>query len=193
MGGRQFGTWLDSIFVHFFCFFVWTSSDSQWASQNSEHCTGEIVPLKKGDSLICVHRIDRLPFLKHLSSGFLDLSGSLLDGRLLGSWIGFGFVNFFCSFAWRSSDTQWDVHIIGTDGGDGMHFAWSTCLCGFSCRSESNASWIPLQKHPRCKWSDYNCLTFGIKQTYEINRHWNRLVLCLARPILLLPFVLTLG
>ena len=71
MGGRQFGTWLDSIFLHFFCFFVWTSSDSQWASQNSEHCTGEIVPLKKGDSLICVHRIDRLPFLKHLSSGFV--------------------------------------------------------------------------------------------------------------------------
>lgn len=66
---------------------------------------------------------------------------------------------------------------IGTDGGDGMHFAGSACFCGFSCRSVSNASWIPLEKHPRCKWSDYNCLTFGIKQTDEINRQWIRLVL----------------
>lgn len=89
-------------------FFVWTSPDSQWASQKCEHCTGEIVLLKKGNSLICVHTIDRLLFLKHLSSGFV---GCPMGGRLLGSWREFGFVNSFLFLCVEVSDTQWDVHI----------------------------------------------------------------------------------
>lgn len=99
--------------------------------------------------------------------------GFLMGGRLSDpsvSWIS------FYSSEWRSSDSRCGAEFIGIDGGDGMHFAWSTCLCGFSCRSVPNASWIPLQKHQRRKWPVYNCLTFGIRQADEINRQRIRLV-----------------